>query len=82
MDGTVYACFGMLSSGTLGYRCNPIFEQLAKADSHIHNKSDKDDWMANDDFWDDKVVFYEKEWKIVLVDFGFAKACEYAALWV
>lgn len=36
--------------------------------------SNKDDWQSNDKFWDDKATFDEKEWKVVLVDFGFARA--------
>jgi serine/threonine protein kinase len=39
-----------------------------------HDHSTKDDWMSNDAFWDDKAVFDETEWMIILVDFGFAKA--------
>ena len=37
-------------------------------------ETNKDDWMSNDKFWDDKAVFNDKEWKVVLVDFGFARA--------
>ncbi|KAL7535005.1 hypothetical protein ACHAXR_008155, partial [Thalassiosira sp. AJA248-18] len=47
---------------------------LAKVDTSSHNQSNGHDWMANDAFWDDKADFNEKEWKIVLVDFGFARA--------
>mmetsp|Transcript_9174 Transcript_9174/g.19572 ORF Transcript_9174/g.19572 Transcript_9174/m.19572 type:complete len:489 (+) Transcript_9174:116-1582(+) len=36
--------------------------------------SAEDDALSNDSFWDDKATFDEKEWKVVLVDFGFAKA--------
>ncbi|KAL3785012.1 hypothetical protein HJC23_007933 [Cyclotella cryptica] len=36
--------------------------------------SHHDDWMANDDLWNDAYIFDESEWKVVLVDFGFAKA--------
>jgi len=37
-------------------------------------ETNKDDWMSNDKFWDDKTEFNDKEWKVVLVDFGFARA--------
>ena len=40
---------------------------LTKTDTSIHNKSNTDDWVANDAFWDDKAVF--NGWKVVLVDF-------------
>ena len=46
---------------------------LTKADDSAHNQT-KEDWMANDALWDDRAVFDEKEWTVVLVDFGFAKA--------
>mmetsp|Transcript_11752 Transcript_11752/g.19233 ORF Transcript_11752/g.19233 Transcript_11752/m.19233 type:complete len:423 (-) Transcript_11752:170-1438(-) len=46
---------------------------IVKTDeSLIHNQA-KEDWMTNDALWDDKAEF-TNEWKIVLVDFGFAKA--------
>ena len=44
---------------------------LTKGATFIHDPSVRDDWMANDDFWEDNAVF--DEWKVVLVDFGFAK---------
>lgn len=50
---------------------------LEKSDSSMHVQSSKDDWMSNDAFWDDKAVSHLEEckaWKIILVDFGFAKA--------
>ena len=34
----------------------------------------QEEWREADIFWDDKVTFDENEWKVVLVDFGFAKA--------
>ena len=43
---------------------------LAKCDTSITAI----DWMSNDSFWDDKAIFDESQWKVVLVDFGFAKA--------
>ena len=45
---------------------------MATTSTH-HDQSTKDDWMSNDAFWDDKAVFDENEWKIILVDFGFSK---------
>lgn len=32
------------------------------------------DWKTEEKFWDDKYTFDEKSWKVILVDFGFAKA--------
>ncbi len=36
--------------------------------------STDNDWLSNDSFWDDKANFDDNEWKVILVDFGFAKA--------
>ena len=44
---------------------------LAKSNNH-DIASSNDDWLSNDIFWDDNSFF--QEWKVVLVDFGFAKA--------
>ena len=64
----------MLYLGVIHRDVKPDNLILAKTDASIHTQSSsKDDWMANDDFWDDKATFSEKEWKVVLVDFGFAK---------
>ncbi|KAL7477477.1 hypothetical protein ACHAW6_003279 [Cyclotella cf. meneghiniana] len=44
---------------------------------HNHNPSyisHHDDWMTNDSLWNDKAIFDENKWKLVLVDFGLAKA--------
>ncbi|EJK56271.1 hypothetical protein THAOC_23882, partial [Thalassiosira oceanica] len=32
------------------------------------------DWLARDEIWDDNATFDENEFKVILVDFGFAKA--------
>lgn len=46
---------------------------IVKTDESLIHKQAKEDWMTNDALWDDKAAF-ANEWKIVLVDFGFAKA--------
>ncbi|KAL7533310.1 hypothetical protein ACHAXR_005164 [Thalassiosira sp. AJA248-18] len=47
---------------------------LTKANTPINKYSNETDWVANDALWDDTAVFDETEWKIILVDFGFARA--------
>ena len=47
---------------------------LEKVDASHTMQSNKDDWMTNDAYWDDKAKFDDTEWKVVLVDFGFARA--------
>ena len=44
-----------------------------KTDDSLIQKQTKEDWMTNDALWDDKAVF-TNEFRLVLVDFGFAKA--------
>ncbi len=46
---------------------------MMKTDYSLIQKQAKKDWMTNDALWDDKAAFTD-EWKLVLVDFGFAKA--------
>ncbi len=46
---------------------------MMKTDHSLIQKQTKEDWMTNDALWDDKTVF-TNEWKLVLVDFGFARA--------
>ncbi len=46
---------------------------LVKVNSRDSNVT-KEDWLDDELFWDDKATFNENEWKVVLVDFGFAKA--------
>ena len=53
---------------------NCILVAKTTTTSTHHDQSTKVDWMSNDAFWDDKAVFEENEWTIVLVDFGFSKA--------
>jgi len=50
-----------------------LVKKMATTSTH-HDQSTKVDWMSNDAFWDDKAVFDENEWTIILVDFGFSKA--------
>jgi serine/threonine protein kinase len=47
---------------------------LTKVNASMHVAPDKDVWKTNDIFWDDNHNFDDKVWKVVLVDFGFAKA--------
>jgi serine/threonine protein kinase len=47
---------------------------LVKTNDAYLDMNRQDDWKAEDKFWDDKSIFDEKEWKVILVDFGFAKA--------
>jgi serine/threonine protein kinase len=37
-------------------------------------RNNESSWNDEDKFWDDKYSFDEKEWQVILVDFGFAKA--------
>ena len=46
---------------------------LVKAKSTQHKQTTAD-WLAKDELWDDNATFDEEEFKVVLVDFGFAKA--------
>jgi len=46
---------------------------LAKAKSTQCNQTTAD-WLARDEIWDDNATFDENEFKVILVDFGFAKA--------
>lgn len=38
------------------------------------SRNDGSGWKDEDKFWDDQYTFDEREWKVILVDFGFAKA--------
>lgn len=51
---------------------------LVKKGTSHQAQSNEDDWSTNDAFWDDKAAFDDKEWNVVLVDFGFAKALKAA----
>lgn len=46
---------------------------MKTGESTIQNQT-KEDWSTNDAIWQDMAVFNADEWKIMLVDFGFAKA--------
>lgn len=47
---------------------------LMKADESMIQNQTQEDWLTNDALWDDAETFTTNDWKIVLVDFGFAKA--------
>lgn len=44
-----------------------------KSDDAMIQNQTHEDWLTNDALWDDKAVF-NNEWKVILVDFGFARA--------
>ena len=49
---------------------NCILTKLAPESQH----QTQEDWLTNDALWNDKAVFNADEYRIILVDFGFAKA--------
>lgn len=58
-----------------------VIHRDLKPDNCILMKTDEstiqqaqEDWLTNDDLWDDKADFTADVYKIVLVDFGFARA--------
>jgi serine/threonine protein kinase len=44
-----------------------------KTDETMIQNQTQEDWLTNDALWDDKAVF-TNEWRLILVDFGFARA--------
>ncbi|KAL7548637.1 hypothetical protein ACHAWF_013304 [Thalassiosira exigua] len=40
----------------------------------VEKGGEEEDWPANDALWDDRAKFDDGAWKVVLVDFGFARA--------